>query len=32
MKSVFRLYARTSRGNDTYLHNELLAMGLKPRH
>lgn len=32
MKSAFRLYARTSRGNDAYLHQELRALGLRPKH
>ena len=31
MRSVFRLYLQTSRGNDPFLHRELLGMRLKPR-
>ena len=32
MKSAFRLYARTSKPNDPYLHQELLNLNLKPRY
>lgn len=32
MKSVFRIYAKTSKANDSYLYNELLSLGLKPKY
>lgn len=32
MKTMLRLYAKTSKGNDKYLYNELISMGLKPEY
>ncbi len=32
MKSMFRIYAKTSKPNDKYLYNELLQFGLKPKY
>lgn len=32
MKSVFRIYAKTNKSMDPYLHKELSAMGLNPKY
>lgn len=31
MQTALRLYVNTSRGNDPFLHRELLALRLKPK-
>ncbi len=32
MRSLFRLYANTSKSNDSYLYNELLKNNLSPKY
>lgn len=32
MKTALRVYAKTTKGSDPYLHQELLSLGMKPKH